>query len=81
MTFQIYSVIAALVLAVHYGMNRVFKYDSVKYTPQGLPMHHGESKLTDAFNQTAVANANYGAIEAEDPTQEAYDRYVKSPYE
>lgn len=44
-------------------------------------MHHGESRLTDAFNQTAVSNANYGAIETEDPTQEAYDRYVKSPYE
>lgn len=49
--------------------------------PQGMPMHFGEGKLTDAFNQTSVANANYGTIGPEDPTQEAYDRYVQSPYE
>lgn len=47
--------------------------------PQGLPLHHCESKLTDAFNQTSVTNANYGTIETKDPTQEAYDRYVKVP--
>ncbi|VDN06127.1 unnamed protein product [Thelazia callipaeda] len=93
LTFQIYSAIVILILAIHYGMNRVFKYDNVKYShdfeddddmpvaPQGIPLHHGESKLTDAFNQTAVLNSNYGTIATEDPTQEAYDRYVKSPYE
>ncbi|VDM19191.1 unnamed protein product [Wuchereria bancrofti] len=90
LTFQIYSIIAILVLSIHYGMNRLLKYDNIKYShefgddddmpvaPQGLPLHHGESKLTDAFNQTSVTNANYGAIETSDPTQEAYDRYVKS---
>ncbi|VDK80702.1 unnamed protein product [Litomosoides sigmodontis] len=89
LTFQIYSVIAILILGIHYGMNRLFKYDDVKYShefdddddmpvaPQGLPLHHGDSKLTDAFNQTSVANADYGTIESKDPTQEAYDRYVK----
>ncbi|VDK78125.1 unnamed protein product [Onchocerca ochengi] len=91
LTFQIYSIIAILVLGIHYGMNRLFKYDDIKYShdfdddddmpvaPQGLPLHHGESKLTDAFNQTSVTNTNYGAIETQDPTQEAYDRYVKLP--
>uniref|UniRef100_A0A0R3S499 MFS_1_like domain-containing protein n=1 Tax=Elaeophora elaphi TaxID=1147741 RepID=A0A0R3S499_9BILA len=89
LTFQIYSIIALLVLGIHYGMNRLFKYDDIKYShkfdddddmpvaPQGLPLHHGESKLTDAFNQTSVTNTNYGTIETKDPTQEAYDRYVK----
>ncbi|EJD75580.1 major facilitator superfamily transporter domain-containing protein 6 [Loa loa] len=91
LTFQIYSIIAVIILSIHYGMNRLFKYDDIKYShefdddddmpvaPQGLPLHHGESKLTDAFNQTSVINANYGTIETKDPTQEAYDRYVKLP--
>ncbi|KHN77568.1 Major facilitator superfamily domain-containing protein 6 [Toxocara canis] len=93
MTLQIYSVIALIVLALNLGFNRLFKYDGVKYSqnfeedelsgtlmsaPQGIPMRHGEGKLTDAFNQTSVANANYGAI-GPDPTQEAYDRYVSAP--
>lgn len=46
--------------------------------PQGVPMHRREIDLTEAFSATSVSNANYGAIESNDPKQEAYDRYVKS---
>ncbi|KAL3093395.1 hypothetical protein niasHS_005909 [Heterodera schachtii] len=48
--------------------------------PQGLPMHRfGGNKITEAFNQTAVTNQNYGAIEEnseEKQRDDAYDRYV-----
>ncbi|KAI3415711.1 hypothetical protein GPALN_005300 [Globodera pallida] len=48
--------------------------------PQGLPMlHFGDNKITEAFNQTAVSNQNYGAIEEnsdEKQRDDAYDRYV-----
>lgn len=60
----------------------IFKINPLHFiAPQGIPLHHGESKLIDAFNQTTVANTNYGTITTEDPTQEAYDRYVKNPYD
>ena len=45
-----------------------------------MPMGNAESKLTDAFNQTSVVNANYGTI-GPDPQDDAYDRYVSNPYE
>lgn len=50
-------------------------------------MHHIESKLSEAFNQTSVVNNNYGAIDGDpnlssiNPRDDAYDRYVSKPYE
>ncbi|VDD88283.1 unnamed protein product [Enterobius vermicularis] len=55
-------------------------YAPLVSAPQGVPVQCGENKLTEAFNQTSAANANYGAIDS-DTTQEAYDRYVHSPYD
>lgn len=43
-------------------------------------MHHGDNKITDAFNQTSVVNSNYGTIE-QNPQDDAYDRYVSNPYD
>lgn len=45
-------------------------------------MHHGDNKITEAFNPTSVLNNNYGAIIADsNPRDDAYDRYVSNPYE
>lgn len=50
-------------------------------------MHHIESKLNEAFNQTSVMNNNYGTIDIDsnlsstNPRDDAYDRYVSNPFE
>lgn len=50
-------------------------------------MHHIESKLNEAFNQTSVMNNNYGAFDSDpilqtiNPRDDAYDRYVSNPFE
>ncbi|CAD6197399.1 unnamed protein product [Caenorhabditis auriculariae] len=88
-TFALYGLICFLMCVGSFGLNKLFKYEGIKYgagnfdeedvdimAPQGVPMAR-DGKLTDAFN-TAVVNANYGAISQEDPTQDAYDRYVSS---
>ncbi|KAK0417086.1 hypothetical protein QR680_012826 [Steinernema hermaphroditum] len=95
-TFQIYVILVILVLTATYAASKLlgnsegFKYGMGNFeeedcgdalAPQGMPMHLAESKITDAFNQSSVGNANYGAIgpDPTDPTQDAYDRYVSNP--
>uniref|UniRef100_A0AC34PUK8 Major facilitator superfamily associated domain-containing protein n=1 Tax=Panagrolaimus sp. JU765 TaxID=591449 RepID=A0AC34PUK8_9BILA len=89
--FAILAFVTACVLGAIYGVNRMLKYDGIKYghnfddddityAPQGMPMGNAESKITDAFNQTSVVNTNYGTI-GPDPQDDAYDRYVSNPYE
>jgi MFS family permease len=90
--FAIIALVTLVVLAANYGVNRLLKYDGIKYAhdfedddagtlaPQGLPMHHGDNKITDAFNQTSVVNSNYGSIDP-NPQDDAYDRYVSNPYD
>uniref|UniRef100_A0A7E4VKI2 MFS_1_like domain-containing protein n=1 Tax=Panagrellus redivivus TaxID=6233 RepID=A0A7E4VKI2_PANRE len=88
--FALLALLTAIVLGASYAVNRLLKYDGIKYShnfededdftfvPQGLPMGNAESKITDAFNQTSVVNSNYGAI-GPDPQDDAYDRYVSNP--
>lgn len=89
-TFVIYGLICLATCAGSFGLNKLFKYEGIKYgagnfeeedmdimAPQGVPMAR-DGKITDAFNATTVVNANYGAIAQEDPTQDAYDRYVST---
>uniref|UniRef100_A0A1I7UUU3 MFS_1_like domain-containing protein n=1 Tax=Caenorhabditis tropicalis TaxID=1561998 RepID=A0A1I7UUU3_9PELO len=89
-TFVIYGLICLVTCAGSFGLNKLFKYEGIKYgagnfeeedmdimAPQGVPMAR-DGKITDAFNATTVVNANYGAIAQEDPTQDAYDRYVST---
>ncbi|VDO87195.1 unnamed protein product [Haemonchus placei] len=73
-----------------YALNKLFKYEGIKYgagmfdedemdvmAPQGIPVAR-DGKITDAFTSNSTANTNYGTIVQEDPTQDAYDRYVSS---
>uniref|UniRef100_A0A8R1DSN3 MFS_1_like domain-containing protein n=1 Tax=Caenorhabditis japonica TaxID=281687 RepID=A0A8R1DSN3_CAEJA len=89
-TFVLYALICLVTCAGSFGLNKLFKYEGIKYgagnfeeedmdimAPQGVPMAR-DGKITDAFNTTTVVNANYGAIVQEDPTQDAYDRYVST---
>ncbi|CAI2348949.1 unnamed protein product [Caenorhabditis sp. 36 PRJEB53466] len=89
-TFVLYALICLVTCAGSFGLNKLFKYEGIKYgagnfeeedmeimAPQGVPMAR-DGKITDAFNSTTVVNANYGAIVQEDPTQDAYDRYVSA---
>ncbi|CAI4228913.1 unnamed protein product [Auanema sp. JU1783] len=95
LTFFLYAVICAFACGGGYFLNKFFKYEGIKYSnnmfeedemdmmaPQGVPMAR-DGKLTSAFNTTSVMNSNYGAINAteEDPTQDAYDKYVSSSYQ
>jgi len=91
--FLLYAILCLLVLGLNYAVNRVFKYENVKYrqdmfdeddygsalAPQGIPLASNDNKIKDAFNQSTNINSNYGTIEA-DPTQDAYDQYVRKPY-
>uniref|UniRef100_A0A0N5ATI8 MFS domain-containing protein n=1 Tax=Syphacia muris TaxID=451379 RepID=A0A0N5ATI8_9BILA len=93
-TLQLYAGFAAIVLFVSFIINRFLRYEGIRYSqnafeddefvgalaPQGVPLQCGDNKLTEAFNQTSTTNTNYGAIDA-DTTQDAYDRYVRSPYD
>ncbi|CAI5444939.1 unnamed protein product [Caenorhabditis angaria] len=89
-TFVLYALICLVTCAGSFGLNKLFKYEGIKYgtgnfeeedmdfmAPQGVPMAR-DGKLTDAFNSNTVVNSNYGAISQEDPTQDAYDRYVST---
>ncbi|KAK5984778.1 Major facilitator superfamily and Major facilitator superfamily domain [Trichostrongylus colubriformis] len=90
LTFMIYALICALMCAGGYGLNKLFKYEGIKYgagmfeedemdvmAPQGIPVAR-DGKITDAFSSNVAVNMNYGSIIQQDPTQEAYDRYVSS---
>uniref|UniRef100_A0A915EHU7 Major facilitator superfamily associated domain-containing protein n=1 Tax=Ditylenchus dipsaci TaxID=166011 RepID=A0A915EHU7_9BILA len=95
--FAIMAFLTLLVLGANYGVNRMLKFDGNKYShnfddesdmegtlaPQGIPMSQQNNKITEAFNQTSVMNTNYGAIadQANNPRDDAYDRYVSNPYE
>ncbi|CAJ0579076.1 unnamed protein product, partial [Mesorhabditis spiculigera] len=86
-TFVLYGLFCAVAAGAGFAINKFYKYDGIKYSagmfddeecdilaPQGLPSLRTD--MHDAFApQTAVSNANYGAI---DPQQDAYDRYVSS---
>ncbi|CAB3401422.1 unnamed protein product [Caenorhabditis bovis] len=89
-TFVLYALLCLVTCAGSFGLNKLFKYEGIKYgagnfeeedmdfmAPQGVPMAR-DGKLTDAFSSNTVVNANYGAINQEDPTQDAYDRYVST---
>ncbi|KAK6742760.1 hypothetical protein RB195_010183 [Necator americanus] len=89
-TFVLYALLCAVMCGGGYALNKLFKYEGIKYgtgmfeedemdmmAPQGIPMAR-DGKLTDAFNTTSAMNTNYGSIIQEDPTQDAYDRYVSS---
>ncbi|KIH54808.1 hypothetical protein ANCDUO_15043 [Ancylostoma duodenale] len=89
-TFVLYALLCAIMCGGGYALNKLFKYEGIKYgtgmfeedemdmmAPQGIPMAR-DGKITDAFNTTSAINANYGSIAQEDPTQDAYDRYVSS---
>ncbi|KJH43256.1 hypothetical protein DICVIV_10717 [Dictyocaulus viviparus] len=89
LTFLIYALLCAVMGGGGYALNKLFKYEGIKYgtgifdddemdlmAPQGIPMTR-DGKITDAFNATTVINTNYGTIQ-DDPTQDAYDRYVST---
>nr|CDJ82706.1 Major facilitator superfamily MFS-1 domain containing protein [Haemonchus contortus] len=89
-TFILYALICALMCGGGYALNKLFKYEGIKYgagmfdedemdvmAPQGIPVAR-DGKITDAFTSNSTANTNYGTIVQEDPTQDAYDRYVSS---
>ncbi|CAD5234065.1 unnamed protein product [Bursaphelenchus xylophilus] len=91
--FVLIALFNGAVLGAMYGINRALKYDGIKYqnqfededgdalgAPQGLPMHTDPNKITEAFNQTTINNANYGTIEESNPQDDAYDRYVSNPF-
>ncbi|KAI6204986.1 hypothetical protein M3Y94_00740700 [Aphelenchoides besseyi] len=91
--FAFIALLNLFVLGANFMVNRVLKYDGIKYSnqfededgdhigaPQGMPMATTDAnKITDAFNQANTAmNANYGTIEESNPQDDAYDRYVSS---
>jgi len=92
--FAMIALLNLFVLGANFMVNRVLKYDGIKYSanqfedddgdmigaPQGIPMAPQDpSKLTDAFNHAnTTMNANYGTIEESNPQDDAYDKYVSS---
>ncbi|VDL75744.1 unnamed protein product [Nippostrongylus brasiliensis] len=89
-TFLLYALMCAIMCGGGYALNKLFKYEGIKYgtgmfeedemdmmAPQGIPMAR-DGKITDAFNANVAVNTNYGSIIQDDPTQDAYDRYVSS---
>lgn len=90
LTFLLYALLCAVMCGGGYALNKLFKYEGIKYgtgmfeedeigmiAPQGVPMAR-DGKITDAFSTTTAINTNYGSMLQDDPTQDAYDRYVST---
>jgi hypothetical protein len=89
--FVIIALLNLFVLGANFMVNRVLKYDGIKYAnqfedddgdviggPQGLPLAvQDPSKNAFNHNNTTI-NSNYGTIEEPNAQDDAYDRYVSS---
>ncbi|KRX51923.1 Major facilitator superfamily domain-containing protein 6 [Trichinella sp. T9] len=87
--FRAYGFSCLVILGIFYAVNRFMSGDGIKYhseafldeqhtlAPHGIPMHVPFSPKSEKLLDSGAAGF-YGTV---DPTQEAYDRYVKEPYD
>ncbi|OUC50068.1 hypothetical protein D917_04797 [Trichinella nativa] len=87
--FRAYGFSCLVILGIFYAINRFMSGDGIKYhseafldeqhtlAPHGIPMHVPFSPKSEKLLDSGAAGF-YGTV---DPTQEAYDRYVKEPYD
>ncbi|KRY91619.1 Major facilitator superfamily domain-containing protein 6 [Trichinella pseudospiralis] len=87
--FRAYGFSCLVILGIFYAVNRFMSGEGIKYhseafldeqhtlAPHGIPMHVPFSPKSEKLLDSGAAGF-YGTV---DPTQEAYDRYVKEPYD